>query len=136
MDIGTVATTNAPAPGGAYSQARIFGPFVMAAGQVGINPETGRLAEGTQAQVVQATRNLEQVLLAAGSRLSDVVKTTCFLADIGDFAEFDAAYRELFPQPLPARSTVGVALAANLRFEIEAIAVRRGTDEVSLDGLT
>lgn len=124
MRIETVSTPSAPSPGGSYSQARVFGGLVFAAGQVGIDPATGSLPEDTRGQVMQAIKNLEQVLTASGSCLADVVKTTCFLADIGDFAEFDAAYRELFPNPFPARSTLGIALASNLRFEIEAIAVR------------
>jgi 2-iminobutanoate/2-iminopropanoate deaminase len=119
-----VSTTNAPAPGGAYSQAIIAGELVSTAGQVGTDPETGALAPDTARQVDQAITNLRTVLEAAGCTLADVVKTTCFLADIGDFGVFDEVYRRRFPEPYPSRSTMGVALAGDLRFEIEAWAVR------------
>ena len=75
-------------------------------------------------QVRAAIGNLSAVLAAEGLGLEHVVKTTCFLTNIEHFAEFDAVYREMFPQPLPARSTVGVALAGELLFEIEAWAVK------------
>jgi 2-iminobutanoate/2-iminopropanoate deaminase len=120
-----VSTDRAPAPGGSYSQAVVAGDLVHCAGQVGIDPATGVLADGLAAQVEQAIRNLEQVLVAAGSGLDLVTKVTCFLTDIGRFADFDEVYRRLVPQPFPARSTVGVALAGDLLFEIEAAAVRR-----------
>ena len=119
-----VSTTSAPAPGGAYSQAIAFDRLVWTAGQVGIAPETGDLPEGLEKQVEQAIDNLEAVLTAAGCGIRDVVKTTCFLTDIADFPAFDAIYRRRFGDPLPGRSTVGVQLAGNLLFEIEACAVR------------
>src|SRR5262245_20846139 len=113
-----VTTTAAPAPGGAYSQAIAAGELVATAGQVGTDPGTGALALDTAGQVEQAIANLEAVLGAAGCTLADVVKTTCFLTDIADFGVFDEIYRRRFPAPFPARSTVGVALAGDLRFEI------------------
>lgn len=125
MPLTHVSTDRAPAPGGSYSQAVVTGDLVHCAGQVGIDPATGRLADGLAAQVEQALRNLEQVLLAAGSGLDLVTKATCFLTDIGQFAAFDEVYRRIVPQPFPARSTFGVALAGELLFEIEAFAVRR-----------
>jgi 2-iminobutanoate/2-iminopropanoate deaminase len=119
-----VSTGRAPAPGGSYSQAVVSGDLVFCAGQVGIDPATGRLADGLAGQVEQALANLGQVLAAAGSGWEQVVKATCFLTDITQFAVFDEVYRRVVPAPFPARSTVGVALAGDLLFEIEAIAVR------------
>jgi 2-iminobutanoate/2-iminopropanoate deaminase len=119
-----VSTTKAAPPGGAYSQAITAGAFVSTAGQVGRDPETGVVAPDLSRQVEQAITNLEAVLEACGCTLADVVKTTCFLSDIGDFSVFDEIYRRRFPVPYPARSTVGVALAGDLLFEIEAWAVR------------
>jgi len=124
MDTCSVMTERAPAPGGAYSHAWVVGDLVFTAGQVGIDPASGTLVDGLAAQVKQAIKNLEAVLEATGARLDTVLKTTCFLADIAGFAEFDAAYRAAFAEPYPARSTFGVDLASGLKFEIEAVAVR------------
>lgn len=119
-----IETPDAPAPGGAYSQAIMTRESVFTAGQVGNDPHTGQLRATLDEQVETALDNLETVLRAAGCGLEDVVKTTCFLADIDDFAAFNRIYQSRFPAPLPARSTVGVALAGNIRFEIEAVALR------------
>ncbi|MHA6629835.1 RidA family protein [Pseudonocardia sichuanensis] len=119
-----VSTQDAPAPGGTYSQAIVHGRSVWTAGQVGTDPATGELPGSLEGQVEQAITNLEAVLAAAGCGLADVVRTTCFLTRIEDFAAFDAVYRRRFAAPFPARSTVGVALAGQLLFEIEASAVR------------
>ena len=124
-----ITTDEAPPPGGAFSLAVTTGRLLFTAGQTGIDPNTGSLPTSLDDQLRQAIANLEVVIRAAGGDLSDVVKTTCFLADIGDFAAFDAIYRDLFPQPWPARSTFGVALAGDLRCEIEAVAVIGGGDE-------
>jgi 2-iminobutanoate/2-iminopropanoate deaminase len=117
-----ISTDQAPTPGGRYSQAIVSNGFVFTAGQVGIDPATGALAASLAGQVTQAIRNVQTVLGEAGSGLEHVVKTTCFLADINAFAAFDEAYGQLFPAPLPARSTIGVSLAGDLLFEIEVIA--------------
>ena len=94
-------------------------------GQLGVDPATGELRNGVEAQAEQAIRNLEAVLDAAGCGLADVVKTTCFLADINDFQKFNAVYAPFWPDPPPARSTFQVAaLPRGARVEIEAIAVR------------
>ncbi len=119
-----IVAKGAAAPSASYSQGIAFENMVVTAGQVGSDPVTGELKDGLAAQVRAAIANLEAVLAAENLGLEHVVKTTCFLTDVGDFAEFDAVYRELFPEPLPARSTVGVALAGGLLFEIEAWAVR------------
>jgi len=118
-----VSTANAAAPTASYSQAIACRGLVVTAGQVGADPHTGRLADGLTAQVDHAIRNLEAVLASAGLDLRCVVKTTCYLANIADFDEFDTAYRRWFKQPFPARSTVGVSLAGNLLFEVEAWAL-------------
>ena len=114
-----------PKPAGAYSLWRSGGGMcLITSGQVGVDPSTGAPQPTLVAQVEQAIDNLEAVLQDAGAALSDVVKTSCFLADISQFATFDAVYRARFAQPYPARSTTGVTLAGGLLFEIEAVARR------------
>jgi 2-iminobutanoate/2-iminopropanoate deaminase len=121
-----IKTTAAPAAVGPYSQAIATHGFVFCSGQVGLDPATGELVTGgLEAQVERVIRNLEAVLDAAGCTLGDVVKTTCFLAEIDDFATFNAIYARFFPDPPPARSTFAVkALPKSALVEIEAIAVR------------
>lgn len=120
-----VSTAAAPSAVGPYSQAIATGEFVFCSGQLGLDPSTGILVEGLEAQAERALRNLEGVLDAAGCTFADVVKTTCFLADINDFAAFNAVYARFMPDPPPARSTFGVAaLPKGGRVEIEAIAIR------------
>jgi 2-iminobutanoate/2-iminopropanoate deaminase len=121
-----VATSNAPSAVGPYSQAISSGPFVFCAGQLGLDPATGELVEGgVEAQAERALKNLTAVLDAAGASWSHVVKTTVFLADIGDFAAVNAVYAQHMPDPPPARSTFAVgALPKGGRVEIEAIAHR------------
>ena len=119
-----VVTEGASAPTASYSQGIAFGDVMVTAGQVGSDPVTGTLPMDLREQVRGAITNLSAVLAAEGLGLNDVVKTTCFLTNIEDFADFDTVYRELFPQPRPARSTVGVQLAGDLLFEIEAWAVK------------
>ncbi len=123
-----IATSGAPAALGPYSQAIDTGGQVYCSGQVGLDPETGELvAGGVKAEAQRALRNLGAVLDAAGVSYADVVKTTVFLIDIGDFATFNAVYAEFFPDPPPARSTFAVAaLPKGARVEVEAIAVRSG----------
>jgi 2-iminobutanoate/2-iminopropanoate deaminase len=121
-----IETSGAPPAGGPYSQAIATGSLVFCAGQLGIDPATGALVEGgVEAQAERALRNLGAVLEAAGLSYADVVKTTCFLADIGDFAAFNGVYARFFADTPPARSTFQVAaLPAGGRVEIEAIAAR------------
>ena len=119
-----IRTDAAPTPGGSYSQGIRAGGFVFTAGQVGINPATGELAGDTiEEQTTQVLDNLAAVLAAAGATLADVVKVTAFLADMTLFPAYDAIYRTYFPEPRPARSSVGVKLAGNFLVEIEAVAV-------------
>jgi 2-iminobutanoate/2-iminopropanoate deaminase len=125
-----IATSGAPAALGPYSQAIDTGTLVFCAGQVGIDPATGQMVEGgVEAQTERALRNLGAVLDAAGLGYGDVVKTLCFLTDINDFQAFNGVYARFFPDPYPARSTVGVKqLAGAFVVEIEAIAVRSSED--------
>jgi len=122
-----VETAEAPGPVGPYSQAIATGELVFCAGQVGLDPASGQLVEGgIEAQTERALTNLGAVLDAAGSGFANVLKTTCFLADMADFAAFNAVYGRFFPEPYPARSTFAVAaLPAGALVEIEAIAARR-----------
>jgi 2-iminobutanoate/2-iminopropanoate deaminase len=121
-----VSTSGAPGAVGPDSQAIVTDDLVFCSGQVGLDPVTGELvAGGLEAQTERVIRNLQAVLDAAGCGLGDVVKTTCFLADINDFAAFNAVYATFWPEPPPARSTFQVAaLPKAARVEIEAIAVR------------
>jgi 2-iminobutanoate/2-iminopropanoate deaminase len=121
-----IQTTGAPSAIGAYSQAIVSGDLVFCSGQVGLDPATGELVEGVEAQAERALRNLAAVLDAAGVGFADVVKTTIFLADVADFAAVNGIYGSFMPDPPPARSTIGVGgLPRGARVEIEAIA-RRG----------
>ena len=120
----TIATKTAPAPGGHYSQATVFGDLVFTAGQVGIDPATGKLAEGLVAQTEQTLKNLSAVLQAAGSDWSRVLKVLAFLTDVDQFAEYNEVYRRIVGDNPPPRSTVGVKLAGELLVEIECVAYR------------
>lgn len=119
-----IRTDGAPTPGGSYSQGIRAGGFVFTAGQVGINPATGKLAGDTiEEQTAQVLDNLTAVLTSAGATLADVVKVTAFLADMSLFQRYDAVYKDGFPEPRPARSTVGAKLVGEFLVEIEAVAV-------------
>ncbi|EGS37175.1 MULTISPECIES: RidA family protein [unclassified Veillonella] len=119
-----VYTEQAPAALGPYSQAYKANGFVFISGQGGIDPAQGALVEGgVEAQTLQAMKNIEAILKEAGTDFSKVVKTTCFLADMGDFAKFNAIYAEYFTSK-PARSCVAVkTLPANFLVEVEVIAL-------------
>ena len=121
-----VATPGAPNAVGPYSQAIDTGDTVYCSGQVGLDPVSGELVGGgIEAQTERVMRNLGAVLEAAGLGYVDVVKTTCFLVDIGDFAAFNAVYGRYFPDPPPARSTfAAAALPKGARVEVEAVARR------------
>jgi 2-iminobutanoate/2-iminopropanoate deaminase len=122
-----VHTSGAPAAVGPYSQGISVDGFVFCSGQIGLDPATGELVSGgVEAEADRALRNLTAVLDAAGMTMSDVVKTTLFLADIGDFARVNDVYARHFADPPPARSTFAVgALPKGAQVEVEAIA-RRG----------
>ena len=118
-----VSTEKAPAAIGPYSQARIAGGLVYTSGQIGIIPETGAVAEGLEAQAHQVFKNLTELLKAAGSDMSKVVKTTVFIKDMNDFAAINAIYAQYFAEPYPARSCVEVAcLPKDVLVECELIA--------------
>ena len=117
-----IETKNAPGAIGPYSQGMEFNGFIFTSGQIPVNPETGEIPEGIQEQTAQSCKNVGAILEAAGSGFDKVVKTTCFLAEIADFAEFNAVYAEYFVSK-PARSCVAVKdLPKGVLCEIEAIA--------------
>ena len=117
-----IATTNAPGAIGPYSQGFIVNGFVYTSGQIPVNPATGEVPEGIAAQAEQSCKNVAAILEAAGSSMDKVFKTTCFLADMGDFAAFNEVYAKYFVSK-PARSCVAVkTLPKNVLCEIEAIA--------------
>jgi 2-iminobutanoate/2-iminopropanoate deaminase len=120
-----VFTSRAPAAIGPYSQAIRSGHFLFTSGQVAIDPATGKLIDGDiVAQTERVLLNVAAVLEAAGGRLSDIVKTTVFLADMAEFQAMNAVYARFFASAPPARSTVQVvALPLGARVEIEAFAV-------------
>lgn len=120
-----ISTARAAAAVGPYSQAVQVNGFIFTSGQIALNSETGRLIEGgTAAQTQQAMENLENILTAAGSSLENVVKTTIFVTDIGDFGTVNKVYGSFFTDEPPARSTVQVAaLPLGASIEIEAVAV-------------
>jgi 2-iminobutanoate/2-iminopropanoate deaminase len=119
-----VHTDNAPAAIGPYSQAIVHGDMVFTSGQIPINPVTGNVeAEDIVSQTEQVMKNLGAVLAAAGSSYEKTVKTTCFLADIADFAAFNEVYAKYFTEK-PARSCVAVkTLPKNVLVEVEVIAL-------------
>ena len=121
--IKTIATDKAPAAIGPYSQAKVAGDTLYASGQIPINPATGNVeAEGIEAQAEQAIKNVGEILAAAGTDYAHVVKTTCFLADMGDFAAFNTVYEKYFTDK-PARSCVAVkSLPKGVLCEVEVIA--------------
>ena len=117
-----ISTQNAPAAIGPYSQGMVVGSLVFCSGQIPVDPATGNIPEGITAQAEQSCRNVAAVLAAAGSDLGKVVKTTCFIADMADFAAFNEVYAKHFVSK-PARSCCAVRqLPKNVLCEIEAIA--------------
>ena len=125
MEIKAVSTVNAPAAIGPYSQAIAAGDFVYLSGQLGVDPATGNLENGVEAQAERAIANMKAILAEAGLDISRVIKTTVFLKDMGDFAAVNAIYAKHFQQPYPARSCVQVAeLPKGGLVEIEAVCVR------------
>lgn len=117
-----IDTKNAPGAIGPYSQGFKVGGFVYTSGQIPVDPATGNAPEGITAQAEQSCKNVAAILEAAGSSMEKVFKTTCFLADMGDFAAFNEVYAKYFTSK-PARSCVAVkTLPKGLLCEIEAIA--------------
>lgn len=117
-----IATEKAPGAIGPYSQGFIAGGFVYTSGQIPVNPADGTVPEGIAAQTEQSCKNVGAILEAAGCSYANVVKTTCFLAEIADFAAFNEVYAKYFTSK-PARSCVAVKdLPKGVLCEIEAIA--------------
>jgi len=125
MSIKTVNTNKAPAAIGPYSQAIISGNTVFTSGQIPIDPATGEVVNGgIEAQTRRVLENLKAVLEAAGTSMSNVIKTTVFINDMGNFAVVNSIYGEFFSAPYPARSCVEVSkLPKGVEIEIEAVAV-------------
>ena len=121
-----IATKNAPAAVGPYSQALAVGPFVFASGQIPLNPSTGTIVGETAAeQAEQVFTNIEAVLKEAGLEMKDVVKSTVFLTDLNDFGAVNEVYAKHFVKPYPARSCVEVsALPKGAKVECEVIAAK------------
>lgn len=118
-----IETKTAPAAIGPYSQAMVYGGLVYTSGQIPVVPETGNVVgDSIEAQAEQSCKNVGEVLAASGTGYEHVIKTTCFLADMNDFAAFNAVYEKYFVSK-PARSCVAVkTLPKNVKCEIEAIA--------------
>ena len=117
-----IATEKAPGAIGPYSQGFIAGGFVYTSGQIPVNPADGTVTQGIAAQTEQSCKNVGAILEAAGSGYDKVIKTTCFLADIADFAAFNEVYAKYFTSK-PARSCVAVKdLPKGVLCEIEAVA--------------
>jgi 2-iminobutanoate/2-iminopropanoate deaminase len=122
-----ISSDQAPAALGPYSQAIVAGGLVFCSGMAGIDPSTGEIPDGIEAQTEQALVNLAAVLAGAGASMADVVKTTIFYADVEDFGRLNEVYARHMPDPPPARSApADVRLPRGLLVSIEAIAVLPG----------
>lgn len=120
-----ISSDRAPAALGPYSQAIVAGGLIFCSGMAGIDPASGAIPDGIEAQTEQALLNLAAVLAEAGASIDDVVKTTIFYADVDDFARLNAVYARHMPDPPPARSApANVQLPHGLLVSIDAIAVR------------
>ncbi len=118
-----IETANAPGAIGPYSQGFVANGMVFTSGQIPVDPATGNIPEGIAAQAEQSCKNVAAIVEAGGSSMENVIKTTCFLADMADFAEFNQIYARYFTGK-PARSCVAVkTLPKNVLCEIEAIAL-------------
>ena len=119
-----ISTDKAPGAIGPYSQGWVVGDFVYTSGQIPVGPVSGEVPAGIAAQAEQSCKNVAAILEAAGTTLEGVIKTTCFLADMGDFAAFNEVYAKYFTSK-PARSCVAVKdLPKGVLCEIEAVAVK------------
>jgi 2-iminobutanoate/2-iminopropanoate deaminase len=126
MIVEEIKTKDAPKAIGPYSQAMRAGDFVFTSGQIAMDPGTGKLLSGgIREQAGRVLENLKAVLQAAGCRLENVVKTTVYLSDMGDFSEMNEVYEQFFGSSRPARTTIEVSrLPKDVRVEIDAVAVR------------
>lgn len=117
-----VKTNNAPAAIGPYSQAIISGNMLYTSGQIPIDPATGNIPEGVEAQAEQVFTNIKNLIAAAGTDISKVVKTVVFISDMNDFAKINEIYAKYFTEPFPARSCVQVArLPKDVSLEVETV---------------
>ena len=120
-----ISTTNAPAAIGPYSQAIEANGLVFASGQIPVNPATGEIPEGIEAQAEQVMTNMKNLLEAAGTSMGNVVKTTVFIKSMGDFGTINGIYSKYFEKDCPARSCVEISrLPKDVLLEMEAIAVK------------
>jgi len=122
-----INTENAPAAIGPYSQAVVAGNMIYLSGQIGLEPKSGKLADGGIAdETKQAMENIKAVLLAAGGDIVNIVSVTVYLTDMNEFAAMNEVYAKYFKEPYPARATVAVSnLPKNAKVEISAIAVKQ-----------
>lgn len=116
-----ITTTLAPPPSGSYSQGVQVGNRIYVAGQTPINNESGSIPSTIKEQMKQAITNIKHVLEAGGASLSDIVKVTVYLTDLNDFESFNEAYKDIFSEPLPVRTTIGCELKG-IPLEIDVIA--------------
>ncbi len=118
-----ISTNNAPQAIGPYSQAIISNGLMFCSGQIPINPETGAIAEGLEAQAHQVFKNIKNLLEAGGTSINNVIKTSVFIKDMNDFGKINEIYAEYFTEPFPARSCVEVTrLPKDVLLECEVIA--------------
>jgi len=128
MSMKSIVTKQAPEAIGPYSQGVDLGDLVLTSGQIPLNPMTGEIPEGIQAQAKQSLENVKGVIEASGLKMENVVKMTVFLKDMETFAKMNEVYKTFFEEPYPARSAVEVArLPKDVLIEIEAIASRPNT---------
>ncbi|HHX59282.1 MAG TPA: RidA family protein [Epulopiscium sp.] len=119
-----ITTQHAPSPAGPYSQGIITDQFIFTAGQRPQDPVTGEIKKNIKEQTMQVIKNMEAILKESGCTLKDVVKTTVYLSDIKYFDEMNSIYREMFSEPFPVRTTMGVQLRG-IDVEIDAIALKK-----------
>lgn len=120
-----ISTDNAPKAIGPYSQGIAFANLVFTSGQIPVDPQTGEISAGIEAQTFQTLKNLKNVVEAGGSKKENIVKTVVYLKDMNDFAKMNEVYANFFSAPFPARTTVEVArLPKEVLVEIEAIAIK------------
>lgn len=117
-----ISTNTAPAAIGPYSQAIVSGNTLFCSGQIPLNPQTGEIPEGVEAQAEQALTNVKNLIESAGGKIDNVIKTTVFIKNMDDFCKINEIYAKYFTEPFPARSCVEVArLPKDVLLEVEAI---------------
>lgn len=119
-----ITAASLPKPAGPYSHAIVAGNTIYVAGQGPFDPRTGKMPEAFEEQAAQVLENVKAVVEAAGATLADVVKVNVYLTDLNNFAKMNEVYRRYFPEPFPARATVGTQLLGGMGIEVECIAVK------------